>query len=528
MKKQVIAALLTGAFVLGTLPMCAFADDLETITVAATANPHAEILEEAKPLLEELGYDLEIEVFADYVLPNNVVESGEMDANYFQHINYLNSFNEEQGTHLVDAGEIHYEPFGIYAGQKESLDDVEDGDTIGVPNDTTNEARALLLLEAQGLITLDPEAGITATPEDITDNPYNLDIEPFEAAQVARHIDEVSFVVLNGNYALEAGLNAGTDALAVEALSTARLPRLRPKQSKLCKAGDLPPEASALKDWLRATNMVCRKAKHRRVLRLHIATEEGEAESFSLLFCLRSQDLSANLLFSMIQRARDFHSDHLEDLEQDDQDCDGNQHDVSLPAVISILDRDVAKSASGNGTRHGGVSEDRAERDGRAGNQRCLCLYQKDTEHDRRVARSHGACRLNHAAVDLLQGGLHHTRDIGRCRHHQRNDGGRGSVALSHQEPGKRDEQDQEDQERNASHDVDDHIHDTVDQRVRVDSFLVRHGQEDSDRKSDQVSERRGHQRHIYGLDQTVQEQHYCLAVHQFVTSSTSSPLSFR
>ena len=216
MKKQVIAALLTGAFVLGTLPMCAFADDLETITVAATAAPHAEILEQAKPLLEEKGYDLQVEVFADYVLPNDVVESGEMDANYFQHINYLNSFNEEQGTHLVNAGEIHYEPFGIYAGKKESLDDVEDGDTVAVPNDTTNEARALLLLEAQGWITLDPEAGITATPEDITDNPYNLEIEPFEAAQVARHIDEVSYAVLNGNYALEAGLNAGTDALAVE------------------------------------------------------------------------------------------------------------------------------------------------------------------------------------------------------------------------------------------------------------------------------------------------------------------------
>jgi D-methionine transport system substrate-binding protein len=196
--------------------MSAFADDLETITVAATAAPHAEILEEAKPLLEEQGYELEIQVFADYVLPNDVVESGELDANYFQHINYLNSFNEEQGTHLVDAGEIHYEPFGIYAGQKESLDEVEDGDTVAVPNDTTNEARALLLLEAQGWITLDPEAGITATPEDITDNPYNLEIEAFEAAQVARHIDEVSYAVLNGNYALEAGLNAGTDALAVE------------------------------------------------------------------------------------------------------------------------------------------------------------------------------------------------------------------------------------------------------------------------------------------------------------------------
>ena len=197
--------------------MCAFADELETISVAATPAPHAEILEFAKPLLEEKGYDLDIQVFEDYVVPNNVVDSGELDANYFQHINYLNAFNEEKGTKLVNAGEIHYEPFGIYAGKKASLDEVADGDTVGVPNDTTNEARALLLLAAQGWITLDPEAGITATPEDITENPYNLEIEPFEAASVARHIDEVSYVVLNGNYALEAGLNAGTDALAVEA-----------------------------------------------------------------------------------------------------------------------------------------------------------------------------------------------------------------------------------------------------------------------------------------------------------------------
>ncbi len=216
MNKKIFTAVVAGAAIVCTLPMSAFAGDLEKITVAATAAPHAEILEEAKPLLEEKGYELEVEVFSDYVLPNNVVESGEMDANYFQHINYLNSFNEEQGTHLVNAGEIHYEPFGIYAGQKASLDEVGDGDSVGVPNDTTNEARALLLLEAQGWITLDPEAGITATPEDIVENPYNLEIEPFEAAQVARHIDEVSYVVLNGNYALEAGLNAGTDALVVE------------------------------------------------------------------------------------------------------------------------------------------------------------------------------------------------------------------------------------------------------------------------------------------------------------------------
>jgi D-methionine transport system substrate-binding protein len=216
MTKKILAAVLAGTLVLGIMPMAAFADEAETITVAASSTPHAEILEFAKPLLAEQGYDLQVTEFTDYVQPNNVVDSEEFDANYFQHVNYLNAFNSEHGTKLVDAGEIHYEPFGIYAGQKESLDDVADGDSVAVPNDTTNEARALLLLEAQGWITLDPEAGITATPEDITDNPYNLEIEPFEAAQVARHIDEVSYVVLNGNYALEAGLNAGTDALAVE------------------------------------------------------------------------------------------------------------------------------------------------------------------------------------------------------------------------------------------------------------------------------------------------------------------------
>lgn len=182
MKKQILAAVIAGATVLGALPMSALAGDAETITVAATPAPHAEILEFAKPLLEEKGYDLQIEVFEDYVQPNNVVDSGELDANYFQHINYLNAFNEEKGTKLVNAGEIHYEPFGIYAGTKGSLEEVADGDSVGVPNDTTNEARALLLLEAQGWITLDPEAGITATPEDITENPYNLEIQPFEAA----------------------------------------------------------------------------------------------------------------------------------------------------------------------------------------------------------------------------------------------------------------------------------------------------------------------------------------------------------
>lgn len=192
------------------------AKELETITVAASATPHAEILEEAKPLLEAKGYKLEVTVFDDYVQPNLVVESGEFDANYFQHIPYLESFNKEQGTHLVNAGGIHYEPFGIYPGTKKDLKDLADGDTIAIPNDTTNEARALLLLQANGIITLNDGAGLTATVNDIKDNPKNIKFEELEAAQVARVINEVSFVVLNGNYALEAGLSAAKDAIAYE------------------------------------------------------------------------------------------------------------------------------------------------------------------------------------------------------------------------------------------------------------------------------------------------------------------------
>ena len=151
-----------------------------TITVAASATPHAEILEEAKPILAEQGWDLEVTVFDDYVQPNLVVESGEFDANYFQHIPYLDDFNAEQGTHLVNAGGIHYEPFGIYPGTKSSLDDLADGDVIAVPNDTTNEARALLLLEANGVITLKDGAGLAATVNDIAENPHNIKIVELE------------------------------------------------------------------------------------------------------------------------------------------------------------------------------------------------------------------------------------------------------------------------------------------------------------------------------------------------------------
>lgn len=188
----------------------------ETITVAASATPHAEILEKAKPILKEKGYDLEITVFDDYVQPNEVVESDEFDANYFQHQPYLDSFNEEKGTHLVSIGGIHYEPFGIYPGTKSSLDDIADGDSIAVPNDTTNEARALLLLQDNGIITLKDGAGLTATVNDIEENLHNVKIVELEAAQVARVVEETAYVVLNGNYALEAGYSVAKDALAYE------------------------------------------------------------------------------------------------------------------------------------------------------------------------------------------------------------------------------------------------------------------------------------------------------------------------
>ena len=189
----------------------------EVIKIAASPIPHAEILEKAGEILKDYGYELDIVEFEDYVQPNLVVESGEFDANYVEHVPYLNSFNEEQGTHLVDAGQIHYEPFGIYPGTKKSLDEIADGDRIAVPNDTTNEARALLLLQDNGLLKLKDGASLTATVNDIEENPYNIEFVELEAAQVARVVDEVEYVVLNGNYALEAGYSVGRDSIAYEA-----------------------------------------------------------------------------------------------------------------------------------------------------------------------------------------------------------------------------------------------------------------------------------------------------------------------
>ena len=224
MKKKILALALAGVLVVGALTGCGSSKsessekktDDKKITVAASATPHAEILEEAKTLLKDKGNELEVKVFDDYVQPNNVVESGEFDANYFQHVPYLEQFNEEKGTHLVVAGKIHYEPFGIYPGTKKDLKDIAKGDKIAVPNDTTNEARALLLLQDNGIIKLKDGAGIKATVNDIEENPNNIEIVELEAAQVPRVVNEVAYVVLNGNYALEANYTVKKDALAYE------------------------------------------------------------------------------------------------------------------------------------------------------------------------------------------------------------------------------------------------------------------------------------------------------------------------
>ena len=190
------------------------------LVVAASPTPHAEILEVAKDILAEQGITLEIKEFSDYVQPNLVTENGEVDANYFQHTPYLDSFNAENGTHLVSVGAIHYEPFGIYPGKSDDLANIADGTTIAVPNDTTNEARALQLLAAQGIITVREGAGLTATVNDIEENPHNVKIQEIEAAQLPRTVQDVDFAVINGNFAIEAGFSVGKDALATEDASS--------------------------------------------------------------------------------------------------------------------------------------------------------------------------------------------------------------------------------------------------------------------------------------------------------------------
>ncbi len=215
--KKTLAIILALVLCLGVLSGCGGSKET-VLKVGASPTPHAEILAQVKDVLAEQGIKLEIVEYTDYVQPNEAVESGDLDANYFQHTPYMNTFNADNGTHLVSVGAIHYEPFGIYPGKTASLDALPDGATVAVPNDGSNETRALLLLQQEGLITLADgiDASSNATKHDIVDNPKNLDIQELEAAQLTNVLPDVDVAVINGNYALQGGLNAAEDALAVE------------------------------------------------------------------------------------------------------------------------------------------------------------------------------------------------------------------------------------------------------------------------------------------------------------------------
>lgn len=223
--KKALALALTGAVIIGAFAGCGAKKDSSSdtkkeetkkIVIGASPSPHADILKVAKKELKKEGYELEIKEYSDYVQPNTALESGDLDANYFQHKPYLDDFNKKKKTHLVSAGMIHYEPFGIFPGKTKTLKDLKKGATVAVPNDTTNEARALLLLQDQGLIKLKDGAGLTATKKDIAENKKDLAIKEIEAAQIPRSLKDVDIAVVNGNYALQAGLKVNKDALATE------------------------------------------------------------------------------------------------------------------------------------------------------------------------------------------------------------------------------------------------------------------------------------------------------------------------
>jgi len=188
----------------------------KTITVGASSTPHAEILEQIKGDLKEEGYTLEVKVFDDYVRPNDALDNGDLDATYHQHQPYLDNYNKEKGTDLVSAGKVHYEPLGLYPGKTKTVDNVKDGAEIAIPNDATNEARGLLLLEQAGLIKLKEGVGVEATPKDVVENPKNLKFTELEASQIARSAADVDLAVINANYALEAGFDVQEDALEIE------------------------------------------------------------------------------------------------------------------------------------------------------------------------------------------------------------------------------------------------------------------------------------------------------------------------
>jgi D-methionine transport system substrate-binding protein len=216
--RSIAAALFALVLLAGSAAGIASAQDEPIkITIGANPVPHGEILQFVQDnLAADAGIELEIVEFTDYVQPNLALADGELDANYFQHIPYLEDFSAEHDLDLVPVVAVHIEPLGIYSNQIDSLDQIEDGAQVAMPNDVTNAGRALKLLEANGLITVDPAVGIAATIDDITDNPKNLEFVELEAAQLPRSLDDVTIAVINGNYALEADLNPSEDALALE------------------------------------------------------------------------------------------------------------------------------------------------------------------------------------------------------------------------------------------------------------------------------------------------------------------------
>jgi D-methionine transport system substrate-binding protein len=207
--KKTLAALAAAATFSGAVAA-------EELSVAATPVPHAEILEFVKPQLAEQGVELDVKVFTDYIQPNIQVDQKRMDANFFQHQPYLDEFNDGKGTSLVSVIGVHVEPFGAYSSKIDSLEELEEGATVAIPNDPTNGGRALLLLQKAGLITLKDDSKITATPRDIAENPKNLDFKELEAATLPRILNQVDLALINTNYALEAGLNPTEDALVIE------------------------------------------------------------------------------------------------------------------------------------------------------------------------------------------------------------------------------------------------------------------------------------------------------------------------
>ncbi len=215
--KKVLTILLVVSLLGVTLMGCSKKEGFDKIIViGASATPHADILEVARPAIEEAGYELDIIVYDDYVQPNVALNSGDLDANFFQHLPYLEQYNEENKAKLVSAGITHYEPYGLYPGKTATIDALAEGAQIAVPNDASNEARALLLLQAEGLIKLNEGVDLKATKNDIAENPKKLEIVELAAAQLTRSLQDVDMAVINGNYAIGAGLNVTTDALALE------------------------------------------------------------------------------------------------------------------------------------------------------------------------------------------------------------------------------------------------------------------------------------------------------------------------